>query len=288
MVLDQRGAVVTNGLDVGGVYYVPFDGGGRVDTIASPQTGPQEPSSDGARVCWFIGNNTIQCTLHDGGSLVVANDNLGSPRSTAIVGGQAYWIANAASDLRRFPLDGSTNRATIVATYASNGFSGARSLVIDGSRFVWLVRDNKAIAAATLDGTLPAAATTVAKIPRVAPNAVAVGANAYYVVAEDLGEMGGLYRAPKDGTGGDATPLVRQSLIEPTIAVDANYAYYTDRNGGTIYRFPLNATLPDGGTAFPEAIAKGQGSPTGIGVTDKFVYWLNVSGANTGLMRVAK
>ncbi|WP_394821776.1 hypothetical protein [Pendulispora albinea] len=279
---------MTNGSEAGGVYYVPFDGAGSFSVIASSQLWPSGPSSDSTRVCWGLGNITVPCSLHDGGSFVLAHDNTGTARSTAIVGGEAYWITNGTSDLRRFPLDGSTDKATIVATYETGGFSGGRSLVIDGNRFVWVVRDNKAIAAATLEGPLPAAAMTVAKLPLVSPNAVAVGANAYYVVAEDLAEMGGLYRAPKDGTGVNATALLRQSLIEPTIAVDANYAYYTDRNGGTIYRFPLTASLPDGGAANAEPIAKGQGSPTSIAVTDKFVYWLNVSGANTGLMRVAK
>ena len=282
LAVGSAGIVVTTSTDPGRVVFVSLDGDAGSSPVASNESSPKGPSTDGTSICWANGNR-VSCTAPDGGPIQATQAVFNGPNSTLIQGTYAYWLVNGNTELKRFPVDGGPTESIAVGDRTSPAPLGSRSLAFDGNRLVWLIRGTQTVYGAPLDGD-GGLATTIAKVPSGTPNAVAVGQGAYFVAVEDSGsELGGIYRIPTEG--GTATALFRQSLVSPSIAVEGTTVYYTNRANGSVYRFSIGDSVPDGG---PAPFASGQASPTSVRTgPDGFLYWAN-DNADGGLMRVAK
>ncbi|WP_394846682.1 hypothetical protein LZC95_04345 [Pendulispora brunnea] len=281
--LDDAGAAITIGTSPSGrVIYAPFAADGGFLQVVDDTSSPRGAATDGTSVCWANGGR-ISCRYQDGGTPRSTENDENGPKSTLILGDTVYWINNAPGDVRKFPLDGGTREVVAFGT----GTTLNNSLVVDGQRLVWVIGSSKSVVTAPLNGD-GGAPTVIATVVVGTPSAVAVGTNDFYYVAvqNTASDLGGIYRVPKTATGGPAELVVRQSLVEPSIAVDGEFVYYTNKTGdGAVYRFNVGDLLPDGG---PPAFASGQASPASVRAgTDGFVYWTS-NVADGGLMRVAK
>ncbi|WP_394836249.1 hypothetical protein LVJ94_04985 [Pendulispora rubella] len=284
--VDDAGAVVVqvpppNGSD-GDVYYASFSAdGGTIRLVVGAEL-PLGPSTDGTSACWGNGGR-VTCSSLDGGNSRSSATGENGPKSTLILGDTVYWINNGPGDIKKFPLAGGAK--TVVAS--GGGITGSHSLVVDGTRLVWVVAPTKAVVTAPVDGD-GGSPIVLGTIPAGTPNAVAVGTDHYYIAAQNASasELGGIYRVAKNATGGPAELVMRQSLVDPSIVVVSDFVYYTNKvDEGAVYRFKVGDTPPDGG---PPAFVSAQPSPKAVRAgADGFIYWTN-SVADGGLMRVAK
>jgi hypothetical protein len=79
------------------------------------------------------------------------------------------------------------------------------------------------------------------------------------------GTTGGtLYKGPKTGAG--ATPFSTGHAFVDGVAVDATYVYFTDRDGGTVFR------MDKSGAAAAVPIASGLTMPSGLVVDGAYAY----------------
>jgi hypothetical protein len=108
----------------------------------------------------------------------------------------------------------------------------------------------------------------------------------YWGAAIDLGQVGRISRAPRDGTG--PSELVGPAQGDPIgLAVDAQRLYWTAWNrqtDGGVVSAAVYSCPPTGCGGTPTTLAAAQALPRGIAVDENAIYW----GANGVVMKLAK
>lgn len=291
------GGVYFTGLDAGAVYFVPGDGG----TARALVTGVAIPRGlsldDGFLYYTAAGANYVARIAIDAGAGVDAGEErlttsmCARPYETARVGPDLVWVNNdsAPSAVARMPAD-----ATAGPTKIAGDAVDARGLAVgaaDGYVY-WVNATDRTVSRAPEAGgplerlfTLPAATQAPFEI-RVDRGEIWIACQTPAALVVDGGATGALYRLavpsdPKDA-GPVPPPIVATTPVRD-VAVDSDWAYFTDFYGGRVARVPRDA----GPDASPDILATGQSFPIVIRVDDGAIYWTN-GGANGGLMRLAK
>ncbi len=227
-----------------------------------------------------VASGRVYVTSYDTGGAVTAMD-LDGGNATSLAGPQPSPRGLAVTSSRVFfgttdPDAGSIQSVTVGGTDLTPlaaPINGARDLVTDGTNVYWAAINDSRIDKVPVGG---GATTRVASAP--SPLGLAVFGSILFYTNYALPDAGGaVWRVNTDGTGQIVlAPGENQSR---NIAVDGNFAYWTNEGDGTLKRVPIG-----GGTV--TTLATGQIQPWGIALDDKFVYWA-AKGAGL-VLRVAK
>jgi Domain of unknown function (DUF5050) len=278
--------------------------------VASGQSSPQYVAVADGVVYWTTGAGTVVRANADGTGVATIATGLGSPFLIKVASGRVYVTSyDTGGAVNAMDLDGgnavslagpqpSPRGITVTSSYVFFGTTDPdagsiqrvtvggtdlttlaapvntpRDLVTDGTYVYWAALNDARIDKVPIAG---GATSRVANAP--APFSVAVfGSILFYTnyAAADAG--GSVWRVNTDGTG--QIVLSTAESQSRSIAVDGNFAYWTNEGDGTLKRVPIG-----GGPV--TTLAGGQIEPWGIALDDKFVYW---AARGSGLvLRVAK
>ncbi len=265
----ENGVVYWTNASAGTLMRANVDGTGRA-TIARGLGTPWVLRASGGRV--YVANDStggsVTARDGDGGLAVDLSGPQASPRGLDVTSQYVFFGTEDpdAGSIQRVGVDGTGLTVLVPKTF------GTKDVVTDGVNVYWAAFGAGRIEKVPIAGG-PAAVVT----KTIGPFGLAVFSNLVFYTNHVPYDAGGsVGRVNDDGTG--------DSILAPgdnprAIAVDGNYAYWTNDGDGTVARVPV------GGGAVT-TLATGQTQPWGIALDDKFVYWC-AKGAGL-VLRVAK
>ncbi len=254
----------------GTVMRANADGSGRV-VIAKGLGTPWVIRVAGPRVYFAddVTGGVVTALDLDGGNPLDLTGPQGSPRGLAVTTSSVFFVTEDpdAGAVQRVGVDGTG------LTVLSSPTNSPKDLVTDGTNVYWTAVLDGEIARVPIGG-----GTTSSVAKATVPFGLAVFSNYLFYTSHAAADAGGaIGRVNIDGT--EQIVLSPRESLPRSIAVDGNYAYWTNEGDGTLKRVPVG-----GGTV--TTLATGQIQPWGIALDDKFVYWA-AKGAGL-VLRVAK
>jgi hypothetical protein len=256
--------------------------GGSVAKIASA-TGPltRYVAVNATHVYWSSGEApgaVSRCPVAGcaGAPEVLATPN--RPLGIALDSTHVYWANRNSPELRRKPIAGGAEE------HVADSMGGAPvAVAIDKSQLFWIAdftgeverQDPSDASSATIgvNGTSGRALVLDSKF-------------VYWGAAIDLGELGKISRAARDGTG-SVQPIGPAQGDPIALAVDPKLVYWTAwdrRTDGGVVSAAVYSCVVAGCAGAPTTVAAAQDLPRGIAVDDTAIYW----GANGVVMKLAK
>ena len=264
------GVVYWTNATAGTVMRANADGTGRAQ-LAGGLASPWVIKVANGRV--YVGDDVTGGALTamdlDGGNAANLTGPQGSPRGISVTSTQVFFGTEDpdAGAIQRVTVDG-TGLTVLVAPV-----SGPKDLVTDGVNVYFAALGDRHIGKVPVGGGASAVVANAS-----APFGLTVfGSNLFYTNRAALDAGGAIGRVGTDGTG--QIVLAPAEDLPRSIAVDGNFAYWTNEGDGTVKRVPVT-----GGAV--TTLATGQIQPWGIALDDGFVYWA-AKGAGL-VLRVAK